>query len=168
MAIYHNPQNGVLVEMMGCWEKFCSQPPEEQAPSLVLLQLRDKWETHSPNIHLIFIHVWTWYTFKFFLYTKHTILPTLLLFRRSRSYTRVNNHKQICRSDLLRVLWKGQPESWHSCTSNIPAHNYFLLLWKCPQTTFTKAPPAIRCKPPIWTSCFLFVVTNMPRNTGQR
>lgn len=96
MAIHHNPQNGVLLEMMGCWEKFCSQPPEEQAPSLVLLQLKEKWETHSPNIHLIFIHVWTLYTFKFFLYTKHTVLqPTLPLFRRSRRFTRVNNYKQI-------------------------------------------------------------------------
>lgn len=123
MAIHHNPQNGVLVEMMGCWEKFCSQPPEEQAPSLVLLQLRDKWETHSPNIHLIFIHVWTLYTLKFFLYTKHTVLqPTLLLFRRSRSSTRVNNYKQICRSDLLKRSAEVLAFLYqqHSCTQLFP------------------------------------------------
>lgn len=108
-----------IIHKSECWLKwgvarkgFCSQPAEEKALytiRLVLLQLRDKWErsrkTHSPNIQLV--HIWTLNTLKFFLYTWHTILPTLSLFRRSRSYTGVDKQKQICRSDLQCALWKG-------------------------------------------------------------
>lgn len=79
-----------IVHKTECWLKWWGarkgsavshQRKRLFTPSLVLLQLRDKWEwsrkTHSPNIHLIFIHIWTLNTFKFFLYTWHTILPTL-------------------------------------------------------------------------------------------
>lgn len=160
----------------GGQEGFCLQRKRLLTPTLVLLQLQDKWERshfpietndikHTFIIFSLYSSIFGCYMPQSSFFSHHTqgsyrchcsggagVTFVLITMSRFVGLTFTVLSEKVSRS--LGIL-----ESM-SCVPATFLHDnvscYFENVCR-----FSKAPPAIRCKSPAWTSCFLFNVTTV-------